>query len=778
MFRLLLFSLTIMLMGLIFVDLPIVSVASAQDLRIGVLANQGKEKCFERWQATATYLKEKLTDTDITLFCLDFEELPEAVSSDRVDFAVSNPAIYVVLENKYGASRIATLRNAGSSLPLTHFGGTIFRRSDRKDIATFEDIKGARFAAVSENSFGGWLVARKHLLDLGIDALRDVGNITFYQRHDAVVFAVQNGQVDVGNVRTDTLERMEAKGEIRMSDFHVFEADSSEDDQRFPFKRTTILYPEWPFAKMRETSEDLAKKVAIALLEMKPESEAARSSNSAGWTIPLDYSLVHECLRQLRIMPYDDLGKVSLIEVYHQYRYWLLVYLLLFTLVLAGLGIILVLYRKQKRFMGLLEYANNERLEVIDYLSEFKITLDAVNDSVFVFDDKSMKFQYVNKVGVDNVEYSLEELLEMTPLDISPEYQKEEFKELLAGLSSSGQRSKTYITEHVSKNGRRIPVEVFLQHIVLSETKAHYVAIIRNISERLREEKEKERMKTRLLGEQKLASVGQLAAGIAHEINTPAQYVASNIDFIGEAFSDLQPIVDDIAELCTGNISTTPGNTVPESLAGRIEDADWAYLREELPRAIEQSRDGLGKISSIVRAMKDFSRPGNKSREPIDLNRILETTITVTRNEWKYIARLEYEPDAQLPAFSALADEIGQVFLNIIVNAAQAIDERWGAGGGDIQGLIKIKTGHEGNYVWVRITDNGSGIPDEIRDRIFDPFFTTKDVGKGTGQGLAIAGDIIVNKHGGTINYSGMKEGGTEFLIRFPLHKEDPKATD
>ncbi len=295
------------------------------------------------------------------------------------------------------------------------------------------------------------------------------------------------------------------------------------------------------------------------------------------------------------------------------------------------------------------------------------------------------------------------------------------------------------------------------------------VHVIRNINTRKKIELEKERIQTQLLQKHKLESVGQLAAGIAHEINTPAQYVGSNIDFLHDAFQDTARLVEQLQKFLS---SVEDGKITPEIINETIEafeNADWDYLLEEIPQAIEQSRDGIMRITSIVRAMKDFSHPGSSEKEPCDLNQIIETTTTIARNEWKYVAEMELELDQSLPPVPCLADEMGQVFLNLIVNAAHAIGEKLGDNPDSGKGIISIKTVQEHDFVVVTVSDTGAGIPEEVREKIFEPFFTTKEVGRGTGQGLAIARNVMVEKHGGDIDFETVPGQGTTFIIKLPV---------
>ena len=267
---------------------------------------------------------------------------------------------------------------------------------------------------------------------------------------------------------------------------------------------------------------------------------------------------------------------------------------------------------------------------------------------------------------------------------------------------------------------------------------------------------------------EKLASVGQLAAGIAHEINTPIQFVGDNTRFLQESFEDLIGLVAVYEEL--GN-AANEGKVLPELVArarALSEEVEVDYLAEEVPSAISQSLEGIERVSNIVRSMKDFSHPGTHNLENIDLNNAIESTINVSRNEWKYVAEMVTEFDSTLTVVPCFLGELNQVILNMIVNAAHAIQDSRNET--DPLGTITISTKPGNDNVEIRISDSGCGMAEDVRKRIFEPFFTTKGVGKGTGQGLAIAYAVIVEKHKGDVSVESEPGKGTTFIIRLPMN--------
>ncbi len=266
---------------------------------------------------------------------------------------------------------------------------------------------------------------------------------------------------------------------------------------------------------------------------------------------------------------------------------------------------------------------------------------------------------------------------------------------------------------------------------------------------------------------QKLEAVGRLAAGIAHEINTPVQFVSDNVRFLQDAFKEQLGLIEKYQRLLAGAAESLANPAMITEVAKLEHDADWPYMKEEIPRAIEQATEGLQRVATIVRGMKEFSHVDRSNEKTAaDINRALESTLIVARNELKYVADVETEFGELPPVICHLGD-LNQVFLNLLVNAAHAIEDV--VKGTETRGKIHIVTRMDGDWVEIAIADSGSGIPEEVRHKIFDPFFSTKEVGKGTGQGLALARNVVVDKHGGTLTFATAIGKGTTFLVRLPI---------
>ena len=269
---------------------------------------------------------------------------------------------------------------------------------------------------------------------------------------------------------------------------------------------------------------------------------------------------------------------------------------------------------------------------------------------------------------------------------------------------------------------------------------------------------------------QRLAAVGTLAAGVAHEINTPIQFVNDSIHFLRDAANDISGVVyayKRVAQVAATGFSQGAIAAALEDAVEREEHADLAYLADNVPKAFDRCLDGLSRVTTIVRSLKEYAHPSQDQRASVDLNHAIQNTVTIARSEYKYVAELvtEYGP---IPAVTCHVNDINQVVLNLIVNAAHAIGDV--VRGTDTHGKITVRTHQDGDWVVISVSDTGTGIPDHIAPRIFEPFFTTKEVGKGSGQGLALAWAVVKNKHGGDLTFETRQGEGTTFHVRLPIH--------
>lgn len=369
-----------------------------------------------------------------------------------------------------------------------------------------------------------------------------------------------------------------------------------------------------------------------------------------------------------------------------------------------------------------------------------------------VITDTSYRIRYVNPAVLAASGYEAEEYLGKTPWDlredlVEPASMNEIRQVLDRGETWSG------TLEMWKKDGSIAEEEITTSAMRNEQGEiSHFVTVKRDVTE-LR------RLQQQLALAQKLESIGQLAAGVAHEINTPMQYIQNNLAFFEQSFADIERLLKEITK--------SADNTPSAKLTTLMQEVNLDFLLTEIPESLQEVKEGIRRVVRIISALREFSHPGDSVRVNIDINHALENAIIVSRNEWKYVAVLDTEFAEDLPLVFCYPDQLNQMFLNLLINAAHAIGTAREAEP-ERPGRILVSTRREADWVAVRIGDNGCGIPKKIRHRIFDPFFTTKEVGKGTGQGLAIAHSIVGN-HNGLIDCTSIPGQGTEFTILLPL---------
>jgi PAS domain S-box-containing protein len=339
-----------------------------------------------------------------------------------------------------------------------------------------------------------------------------------------------------------------------------------------------------------------------------------------------------------------------------------------------------------------------------------------------------------------------------------PEDLKERMQAALRSAYETGS-TQTFETTTAGPEGAMLWFESQIAPIYTGGQIAGAVVVSQDVTERKRAQSE-------LLVGRHMALLGTLAAGVAHEINTPVQFVGDSIHFLRDAARSLVALLETLQELRRAALEGTPLGQAVAAAAAAEEQADLPFLREQMPVAFERCVEGLSQVATIVRSLKEFAHPSQREMVPADLNRAIRNSLTIATGEYKYVANLETD-FGELPPVTCHVSEIGQAVLNLVVNAAHSIGEV--VKGSDRKGLISVRTRCVGDSVLIAISDTGAGIPENVRSRIFDPFFTTKEVGKGTGQGLAIAWSTVKERHGGTISFETRVGEGTTFSIRLPI---------
>jgi PAS domain S-box-containing protein len=396
-------------------------------------------------------------------------------------------------------------------------------------------------------------------------------------------------------------------------------------------------------------------------------------------------------------------------------------------------------------------------------LAEQQQLATAVEQSpdAIIITDLEGRIQYVNQAFSKVSGYTASEAIGRNPSLLKSHRQSPEvYEELWRTISTGGTWSGRLVNR--AKDGSLFTEDTkILPAFDGNGAMRNYIAVKRDITEVIGLERQ-------ILHAQKLEAVGRLAAGIAHEINTPTQYVGDNTRFMKDSFSALFELLQQHEALERAVRNSEPVDGVLAELARARDKADLEFLLDELPKAVEQSLEGIARVTEIVSAMKEFSHPGSDAKTSFDLNAGVRSTTTVARNEWKYVAELELVLEPALPAVMCFPGDINQVLLNLVVNAAHAIEERLKAQGAADKGRIRVSTSSTPTSIELRVEDNGPGISEAIQSKIFEPFFTTKAVGKGTGQGLALARSVIVDKHQGRIRCESEVGVGTTFIIELP----------
>ncbi len=739
--------------------------AAELPVSIGVLAKRGSEQTVPMWTPTAAYLSAHIPGYAFSIVPLDFKEIDQAVREGRVQFVLANSAIYVELEYQYGITRIATMENLRQGQGYTQFGGVIFCRADRDDIRVPADLAGRSFMATEENSFGGWLMAWREFQDHGIDPFSDFSSVRFGGTHDAVVMDVLEGRVDGGTVRTDTLEHMAQEGKIRLADFRVLKWSGQEKDRpasttAFPFMVSTRLYPEWPFAKVAGTPETLAKQVAIALLNMPASDPAARSGQVTGWTSPLDYQPVHDCLKQLKVAPYAFLGRISFADVMRQYWHWLLVS---FLALLAMVGTTIYVLRLNSRLKQLQRQLERARDELEEKVAARTAELKGVNEELrrkVVERRQAERSLRESEARFRELFGQFHALLDAIPDNISllsPDFNilwanravatriNRQPDELVGQYCYALQHNRTAPCDPCPVRQSLVTGESAMEVMTTADGKVWELrtipitvdGLVNNVIEIVRDVTEHRQLEEQLRQSQKLEAVGQLAGGVAHD------------------FNNLLSVINGYAQLI---------------MAQMPDHAPWFADLQEIDKAGHRA-------AALTRQLLAFSRKQVMQPEVLDLNEVIVNTEKMLRRLIGDDIDLVVAPDADLGRVKVYPGQIEQVIMNLAINARDAMPEG---------GKLTIETRNveleaaqasqrlavsAGPYVMLAVTDAGMGMDEATLAQIFEPFFTTKDLGKGTGLGLSTVYGIV-KQSGGSIWVYSEKGKGTTFKIYLPRVEE------
>ncbi|KAA3628175.1 MAG: PAS domain S-box protein [Proteobacteria bacterium] len=705
----------------VFVLLGGTAVSAAEQLvSIGILTHRGKEPTLAAWAPTAQYLSEQVPGHRFVVTPLGFDDVDPAVAALAVDFILANSGMYVDLEVRHGVSRIATLYNRRSDNQRYNvFGGVVFTRADRSDLEGLKELRGSRFAAVHPISLGGYQMSLRELHALGIDPQEDFQVLDFLDVHDRVVRGVLDGTYDAGTVRTDILERMVLDGKIEEKQYRVINPQPYSED--FPFVRSTRLYPEWPFAKARHTSNELAQKVAVALLSMPRDHPAALAGRYAGWTVPLDYQPVHELFKELNLGPYATLERVTPEAVWRKYWYWIVAAMLLLLAAVSIATWIMRLNRELERAKAGLE----RRHESI---------LSSVGEGVYGVDLEG-RSTFVNPAMERLTGWSAEELIGQKQHDLlhhtKADGSAHPREECPVYLTMRDGRQRQVEDIFWRKEGTSFPVEFTSAPVKDLKGKiVGSVVVFRDITERREAEAAERNRQTEIAHAARLSTMGEMATGIAHEVNQPLSAIAN------------------YTAACIRMLNSEE------------------YSRESLLQAMQLTARQARRAGEIIRRIRAYIRKAGPAPKPVDINALVREVVgLLTPDSQRQGIVIDLMLDPGLPRVPAHAIEIEQVTLNLARNAIDAM-----AGAEQDPMILTISTLMGGDReVEVRVSDCGVGFHGSDSEAVFTPFFTTKSSGMGLGLSISRR---IVESHGGRLWATANEDRGATFHFSLPLREQ------
>jgi two-component system sensor histidine kinase TtrS len=696
------------------------AMAELPEVSIGVLSHRGDEATLRNWSPTADYLSRVIPEYHFVIIPLDFREIEPAVRNGEVDFLLVNPGIYVNMEVRYRISRIVTLNNLINGEPSNIFGGVIFTRADRREINSLEDIRGKSLMAVDKTSLGGFQMAWKELADIGINPYRDTAALRFGGTHDAVVRAVQRGDVAVGTVRTGILELMSEDGSAFPGEFKILGQKKSPEH---PFSHSTRLYPEWPFSKLRHTPSQLARRVAVALLQMSPLEPAAQWGEYAGWTTPLEYQPVHDLLRDLHLPPYDRPVRFTLADAIGKYWYWLLTVLVFLALMIIMTSWVARLNRALKKSKSMLERQHN-------------LILDSVADGIYGVDLHG-NATFINKAVTEITGWRAKDLIGKNQHHILHHTRAD-------GSIHPGSECPVYLTFEEGKpryveedlfwkkDGSSFPVEY--SSTPIRDEKGNIqgaVVVFRDISARKQAAEAGRQYQMELAHVARLSTMGEMASGMAHELNQPLTAIATSAD----------------------------------ACMRLLESGDAP--RDRVLDVLETIGAQARRAGGIIQQLRQFVRKEEPRHTLVNLNDLVEEVLMLMEPEIrKAQVRVIRDLDDDIPLVEAQQIQIDQVILNLIRNAIEAMSEV-----PEEKRLLTLRTRSAGgNAVIASVEDTGPGLSPEVRDKLFDPFITSKPQGMGLGLSISMG---IITAHNGNLYYDSQASNGAVFRFTLPVKQHN-----
>ncbi len=764
---------------------PVQPTASlVKEVKIGVMALRGADKTIVLWEPTADYLSQSIDGYHFSIAPLNNDSMADAVVNNQVDFVLSNPASYATLEKEFGVTRLVTLKNRRIGGAYTQFGALIFTRSDRNDINSLDDLRNKSFMAVHPSAFGGWWMALRTFKQHGIDPEKEFSKIEYSGfPQDKIVYAVKQGKIDAGTVRTDLLETMQKEGKIDLKEFKVLNPQPQSEE--FPFVHSTDLYPEWAFAKTRQVSGNLARNVTIALLNLPADHLAATTAKSAGWTVPLDYQPVHDLMMELNVGPYEHLGEFNLADVVRKYVMWfvalgLLAFcLLVFNIIVARLNRQLSQSKQtletsktkleqevaERKLAEQAEFAQAQRIRALYEISAMPgLSFDEQIERTIKLGCRMFNLE-IGKLCRVNRPQNINELVKVVAPDYMPirsgmqlelpntfcdltfdrddplainHVGSSEYKDH-ASYKFTG--LEAYIGTPIWINGEkygtinfssRNPTQPFTEadkdiinligRWVSVAFERHYAT---NEIRLAREEAElANRAKSTFL------------ASMSHELRTPLNAVIGYSELLQEELQDI-------------------GNNALTNDASKINCAGRNLLAL-INNVLDLSKIEAGKIDLCI---ENFN--------PRHILNDIEATIAPLAQ--KANNRLTIHIESDVEAIETDPGKLQQILINLLGNACKFTHN------GEITLITRLVKIDNVEWIYFQVSDNGKGIAKSDAENLFSEFSQAggaADKAKGTGLGLAISRKLC-RLLGGDISFKSALSVGSTFTVALPKRRSD-----
>jgi len=762
--------------------------AEEKVIHIGVLAHRGKERAILQWTPTAEYLSEKIHGVNFKITPAYLDELSTFVKHGRIHFVLTNPGNYVFLESNFGVSRILTMQTQEGEHTLVRYGAVVITRTDNHTIQKLEDLKGKSFMAVSAKALGGFQMAWRELQEHGVDPFTDFSNLTFAGLpQDNIILAVKHGKVDAATVRAETLVRMSETDKVAMHDFRILNPQYNVES---PYPLSTRLYPEWPLSTLPATPRHLASQVTQALLSMDIHHPAAQIAHMAGWTIPLDYSPVHELMKILQIGPYEALRQTSFMAIVKRYAWWLIT---LATFIISLIFLNGYISRTNHRLKETERDLLNEIVERKRSQNALSKYRDSLEEQV---ETRTNDLRKTN-LGLEKSRVALRELVRISSApDLSHDERLtrlldtgRDYYDLPIAVLASIETDSQAVCK-ISGDTNLAPKQIGPLHQKCASIliKCHGEPLdIPNIKQAgptpCMNDAWHSYLGTAVLVEGQVHCTLEFAGTQIRErplskwdhelLKVMAQWIGDELER-HEAFESEQRHRSEIARasrLSTiGEMAASLAHELNQPLTGAINYSSGClrmlksnnYDSKKLMLGMERAIEGATLAANIIRHIREFVQKEDTQHNLVNLNNIINSATTFILPEARrHKVNIHFELDRQLPLILGNNIQLEQVILNFIRNSFDAMESV-----NTENRLVTITSKGNGKTILFTVSDNGEGISNDNSSKIFDAFYTTKS--DGMGIGLSISRSIIESHHG-SIMAKSLPQGGAEFAFELPI---------